>query len=148
MTPILKVLSPPKLLYVISDNNMTKAEQTMIATLQGLIASKSDKQIYILSSSEPDYQIWLDDLNKNYNAKYKIINDPWKLIDKFKCYINGYVLYSNVKESSINNACTLASLNDSIAIDESIETILNNHGITNLIEDCRETDKYWAFNNL
>ena len=139
---------PPKLLYVISDNNMTKAEQTMIATLQGLIASKSDKQIYILSSSEPDYQIWLDDLNKNYNAKYKIINDPWKLIDKFKCYINGYVLYSNVKESSINNACTLASLNDSIAIDESIETILNNHGITNLIEDCRETDKYWAFNNL
>lgn len=138
----------PKLLYIISDNNMTKAEQTMIATLQGLIASKIDKQIYILSSSEPDYKIWLDDLDKNYNVKYKTINDPWKLIDKFKSYINGYVLYSTVKKPSINNACTLASLNDSIVIDESIEAILNDHGVINLIGDCRETDKYWAFNTL
>lgn len=138
----------PKYLYVISDDNMTKAEQTMISTLQGLISSKSENQIYILSSTEPDYKIWLKDLNKNYNVKYKVIKDPWKLIDKFKTYINGYVLYSTVKEPSINNACTLASLNDCIAIDESIEFILNNHGLTNLIEDCRETDKYWAFNNL
>ena len=138
----------PKCLYVISDSNMTNAEQTMIVTLQGLISSKCENQIYILSSSEPDYKIWLEDLNKNYNTKYKIIKDPWKLIDKFKTYINGYVLYSTIKKSSINNACTLASLNDSIAIDESIEFMLNNHGLTNLIEDCRETDKYWAFNNL
>lgn len=127
---------------------MTKAEQTMIATLQGLISSKSEDQIYILSSTEPDYKIWLKDLNKNYKVKYKIIEDPWKLIDKFKSQIDGYVLYSNVKEHSINNACTLASLKNSIAIDESIESILNNHGITTLIEDCRHTDKYWAFNNL
>ena len=84
MILILKVHIIPKFLYVISDNNMTKAEQTMIATLQGLIASKSENQIYILSSSEPDYKIWLEDLNKNYNVKYKIIKDPWKLIDKFK----------------------------------------------------------------
>lgn len=138
----------PKFLYVISDNNMTKAEQTMIATLQGLISSKSEDQIYILSSTEPDYKIWLKDLNKNYKVKYKIIEDPWKLIDKFKSQVDGYVLYSNVKEHSINNACTLASLKNSIAIDESIESILNNHGITTLIEDCRHTDKYWAFNNL
>ena len=138
----------PKFLYVISDNNMTKAEQTMIATLQGLISSKSEDQIYILSSTEPDYKIWLKDLNKNYEVKYKIIEDPWKLIDKFKSQVDGYVLYSNVKEYSINNACTLASLKNSIAIDESIESILNNHGITTLIEDCRHTDKYWAFNNL
>lgn len=120
----------------------------MIATLQGLISSKSEDQIYILSSTEPDYKIWLKDLNKNYKVKYKIIEDPWKLIDKFKSQVDGYVLYSNVKEHSINNACTLASLKNSIAIDESIESILNNHGITTLIEDCRHTDKYWAFNNL
>ncbi len=138
----------PKFLYVISDSNMTKAEQTMIATLQGLISSRSEDQIYILSSTEPDYKIWLKDLNKNYKVKYKIIKDPWKLIDKFKSKVDGYVLYSNVKKHSINNACSLASLKNSIAIDESIEAILNNHGITTLIEDCRETDKYWAFNNL
>lgn len=138
----------PKFLYVISENDMTKAEQTMIATLQGLIASKSENQIYILSPSEHDYEIWLKDLKKNYNVKYKKVKDPWSLLDKFKKYIHGYTLYSTVKGPSINNACTLASLNDSIAIDESIEKVLNSYGITNLLEDCRETDKYWAYNTL
>ena len=146
--PYIKSTVTPKFLYVISENDMTKAEQTMIATLQGLIASKSENQIYILSPCEPDYEVWLKDLKKDYNVKYKIIKDPWKLVDIFKRYINGYALYSTVKEPSINNACSIASLNNSIAIDESIENILNSYGITNLIEDCRETDKYWAYNNL
>ena len=138
----------PEFLYVISENDMTKAEQTMIATLQGLIASKSKNQIYILSPSEQDYEIWLKDLKKNYKVRYKKVNDPWVLLNKFKKYIDGYILYSSVKEPSINNACTMASLNNSIAIDESIENILNSHGITNMIKDCRNTDKYWAFNTL
>ena len=42
----------------------------------------------------------------------------------------------------------MASLHNSIAVDESIEDIINSHGINNLIEDCRNTDKYWAFNTL
>lgn len=138
----------PKTLYIINENNMTKAEQTMIATLQGLVASKTDNQIYVLTSSEPDYELWLNDLKDDYKVKYKIIKDPWKLIIKFKSYVNGYVLYSNSNPPSINNACTLASLNDSIAIDESIEWILNNRGINNLVKDCRNTDKYWAYNTL
>lgn len=127
---------------------MTKAEQTMIATLQGLIASKTDNAIYILSSSEPDYEIWLKDLKSCHKIKYKMIDDSWELINKFKKFITGYVLYSSSKPPSINNACTMASLKDSIAIDESIEWILNKHGINNLIKDCRDTDKYWAFDNL
>ena len=138
----------PKYLYVISEDNMTNEEKTMIATLQGLISNKSEKQIYILSPSEPDYEIWLKDLKTIYNVKYKTIKDPWKLIDIFNSYINGYVLYSNVKSPSINNACTLASLKNSVAIEESIESIINKHGITNLIQDCINTDKYWAYNNL
>ncbi|CUO21902.1 GxGYxYP domain-containing protein [Clostridium disporicum] len=138
----------PKYLYVISEDNMTNEEKTMIATLQGLISNKSEKQIYILSPSEPDYEIWLKDLKTIYNVKYKTIKDPWKLIDIFNSYIDGYVLYSNVKPPSINNACTLASLKNSIAIEESIESIINKHGITNLIQDCINTDKYWAYNNL
>ena len=144
----IKNTKTPKFLYVISEKDMTSSEQTMIVTLQGLISSKCDKQIYILSPSEPDYEIWLNDLKNNYNVKYKTIKDPWKLLDIFKSYIDGYVLYSSVKSPSINNACTLASLKNSIAIDESIEAIINNHGITNLIKDCRDTDKYWAYNNL
>ncbi|GAA0076446.1 hypothetical protein UT300005_08240 [Clostridium sp. CTA-5] len=138
----------PKHLYVISESDMNKEEQTMISTLQGIISTKSDIQIYILTLNEPDYNIWLNDLNKNYHVKYKRIRSPWKLLNKFKSYIKGYILYNNSKSSSINNACSLAALKDSIVIDESLEYKIKSYGITKLIQDCRDTDKYWAYNNL
>lgn len=138
----------PKTLYVIKESNMTKAEQVMISTLQGLVATKTNTQIYFLPSNEPDYDIWLNDLHENCKIKYKKVNDPWALINIYKDFIKGYVLYSSSNPSSINNACTLASLESSIAIDEALEWKLNKYGINNLIKDCKDTDKYWAFNFL
>lgn len=138
----------PKYLYVISENDMSKAEQTMISTLQGLISNKSSSQIYILSSNEPDYKLWLKDLKDSYNVKLKYVKDPWKLLNNFSSYIDGYILYSNFRLPSINNACSLASLKDSIAIDESLENKVKSYGITKLTYDCRNTDKYWAYKNL
>ena len=138
----------PKKLYVISENDMTKAEQTMITTLQGIVSSKSNEQIYILSDSEPDYKLWLEDLKKNYNVKYKLIKDPWKLLKIFKSYVDGYILYTTFNPPSINNACSLASLKNSLAIDEAIEEMVKEQGLTKLVKDCRNTDKYWAFNTL
>ncbi|MDB1940200.1 GxGYxYP domain-containing protein [Clostridium tertium] len=138
----------PKYLYVISDTDMNKEEQTMISALQGIISSKSDFQIYILPSNQPDYKLWLDDLNKNYNISYENISDPWKLLNIFKHNINGYILYSNSNPYSINNACSLASLKNSLPIDESLESKVQNYEITNLIEDCRNTDKHWAYKSL
>lgn len=132
----------PKTLYVIKESNMTKAEQVMISTLQGLVATKTNTQIYFLPSSEPDYEIWLNDLHENCKIKYKKVNDPWALINIYKDFIKGYVLYSSSNPSSINNACTLASLESSIAIDEALEWKLNKYGINNLIKDCKDTDKY------
>ena len=70
----------PKKLYVISEKDMTKGEQTMITTLQGIVSSKSNEQIYILSDSEPDYKLWLEDLRKNYNVKYKLIKKSLEVI--------------------------------------------------------------------
>ena len=137
-----------KKLYIISENDMTKAEQTMITTLQGIVSSKSNEQIYILSDSEPDYKLWLEDLKKNYNVKYKVIKDPWKLLKTFKSYVNGYILYTTFNPPSINNACSLASLKNSLAIDESLEEKVKEQGLTKLVKDCRDTDKYWAFNTL
>lgn len=140
----------PTYLYVISQDTMSTSERTMIATLQGLVNSNSSFQIYTLNSKQPDYQIWLDDLKNNYGVSYEIISNPWDLLDKFKDYIDGYVLYSNnsSKDPSINNACSLASLNNSIAINEDIQDKVISHGITNIIGDCRNTDNEWAYNNL
>ncbi len=140
----------PKLLYVISQDKMTPMERTMIATLQGVVNSHSSSQIYTLNTSQPDYEIWLEDLKNNYGINYKKISDPWKLLDMFKNYVDGYVLYSNktTKDPSINNACSLASLNNSIAIHEAIEGKVKDFGITKLKGDCRNTDNSWAYNNL
>lgn len=140
----------PTNLYVISQNSMTHNECTMIATLQGLISTKTSTQIYTLNSSQPDYKIWLYDLKSKYNIRYEIVDSPWKLINIFKNYIDGYILYntsSNKPNASINNACSLASLKNSIVIDESIENKVKELGI-NKTYDCRNTDKAWAFNNL
>ena len=120
----------------------------MVAALQGIISTKSDEQIYILSNDEPDYKIWLEDLNTNYNISYENISDPWLLLDMFKSSLNGYILYSNTNPSSINNAFSLSSLNNSLPIEESLETKLKELGINNLVKDCRTTDKYWAYKNL
>lgn len=138
----------PKHLYVISDSYMTKEEQSMISALQGVISTKSIEQIYILSNDEPDYKIWLEDLITNYNITYENISDPWILLNKFKSSFNGYILYSNKNPPSINNAFSLAGLNNSIPIEESLESRFNELGIENLIKDCRNTDKYWAYKNL
>lgn len=138
----------PKFLYVISESDMTSSEQTMVATLQGIVATQSDKQIYIITPKEPDYETWLNDLKSNCKVKYKVLKDPWKLVRKFSSFVDGYVLYNGTTSPSINNACTVASLKNAIAIDESLEAKVINYGISNLIEDCRNTDKYWAYNNL
>ncbi|MFL0194796.1 GxGYxYP domain-containing protein [Clostridium sp. WILCCON 0269] len=140
----------PNHLYAIYENDLTSAEKTMIATLQGVISNISDSQIYILSKSQQDYKIWLDDLKENYGITYDIVKNPWYLLDKFKSHVKGYVLYHNSssKDPSINNACSLAAVKNCLAIDESIENKIRTHGIKKMKGDCRNTDKYWAYNNL
>jgi len=139
----------PIYLYVISQDTMTPGERTMIATLQGLVNAQSCFQIYTLNSSQPDYQIWLDNFKNSYGIPYRVISDPWKLLDIFNNYVDGYVLYNkSLKDPSINNACCLASLNNCIAIDEAIQDKARAHGIRKIKGDCRNTDENWAYNNL
>ncbi|GFP78187.1 hypothetical protein bsdtw1_04381 [Clostridium fungisolvens] len=138
----------PTFLYVISEDTMSESEKTLIATLQGVVNNKSYHQIYTLNSNQPDYQIWLEDLKKNYGVTYKNVSDPWELVYSFKDYVDGYVLYDERNNPSINNACSLCSLKNSIAVDTSIEYKVKLHGITKIIGDCRNTEESWAYENL
>lgn len=138
----------PKKLFVISEDNLSKEEKVMVATLQGVVSSVSEEQIYILTSGEPDYKIWLEDLIQNQNIKYEEVKDPWTLLGNFKSYVKGYVLYRGFDNPSINNATTLASLNDSIVVEQKLESKVKDFGITTLKGNCIKTDKYWAYNNL
>jgi hypothetical protein len=138
----------PKQLYVISQDRLSEAEKTMLATLQGVVNSQSAYQIYILSSSQPDYSLWLNDLKSSYGVNFKNVYDPWELVHMFKDYVEGYVLYSGSDNPSINNACSLCGLKNSIAVDKSIEYKVKLHGITKLKGDCRNTNEAWAYENL
>lgn len=156
-TPLLNTTSSyiknpvmPKSLYVISQDSMTASERTMVASLQGLVNGHCSSQIYTLNSSQPDYKIWLEDLKNNYKVSYKVVSDPWQLLNIYKDHIEGYVLYSKktAKDPSINNACSLASLNKAIVVDEAIESKVKDNGIRKIKGDCRNTDESWAYNNL
>ena len=63
----------PTCLYVISQDKMTSSERTMIASLQGVVNNHCSSQIYTLNSSQPDYQIWLEDLKNTYKISCKTI---------------------------------------------------------------------------
>lgn len=140
----------PKNLYVVSLDSMTSSEKTMVSSLQGIVNGESSSQIYTLSSSHPDYKIWLEDLKDNYKVSYEMISDPWELIKIYKKYIKGYVLYSRktAKDPSINNACSLASLSKALVVDETMEEKVKAYGIEKKIGDCRNTDESWAYENL
>lgn len=140
----------PRDLYVVSLDSLTPAEKTMVASLQGIVNGRSASQIYTLTSSHPDYKIWLEDLKDNYNVSYRMISNPWELLSIYKDYINGYILYNSrtPKDPSINNACSLASLNNAIVIEESLEDKVKQCGIEKMMGDCRNTDESWAFENL
>jgi protein-tyrosine phosphatase len=139
----------PKFLYVANLDAMTLSERTMVASLQGLVNGHCSFQIYTLNSSQSDYKIWLEDLKNNYKVSFEVISDPWELLNIYKDYIDGYVLYSNKtsKDPSINNACSFASLNNAIVIDETMEPKIRQMNIK-LKGDCRNTDESWAYNNL
>ncbi|MBE6043614.1 MAG: hypothetical protein E7216_05195 [Clostridium thermopalmarium] len=140
----------PKSLYVVSLDSMKSSEKTLVSSLQGIANGRSSSQIYTISYSHPDYKIWLEDLKDNYNISYTMISDPWELIRIYKNYINGYVLYKrkSPRDPSINNACSLASLNNAIVVEESIEDKVKLYGIKKIIGDCRNTDESWAYENL
>jgi hypothetical protein len=139
----------PKYLYVIFLDSITPSERTMVTSLQGLVNSHCSFQIYTLNSSQPDYKIWLEDLKNNYKVSCEIISDPWQLLNIYKDYIKGYVLYSkkSSKDPSINNTSSFAALNKTIVIDETLEPKVAQIGIK-LKGDCRNTDEDWAYNNL
>lgn len=140
----------PEFLYIISLDLMTPGERTMVAALQGLVNPKCSSQIYTLTNSQPDYKIWLENLKNDYSVSYKILSDPWQLLNIYRNYIGGYILYSNKypKDPSINNACSLAALNDAIVIHESMEQKVRSQGLTKIVGDCRNTDEDWAYSNL
>jgi hypothetical protein len=137
--------------YVIDVSNMTDAEKTMIATLQGIIANKTSAQIYVTDTTgkagfeEDAYTKYLNDLRDNYGISYKTVTSPWELVDTYKSYISGYLLYGT-GNSSINAANSLAGIQNAIAVEAGIQSKAQSHGLK-LVQDVSTRDEQWVKDN-
>ena len=140
---IVKGVTPTKL-YSVNVNNMTGPERTMVGTLQGVIAKTSEEQIYIRPLAG-GYDTWLDDLETNYGVERVVVGYPWFLLDHFKDYVNGYILYQ-MGDGSINSATSLAGILNAVVIEQSVENQAIELGLT-LIADMRGVDESWVYAN-
>ncbi|MCG8540480.1 MAG: hypothetical protein MJA82_11155 [Clostridia bacterium] len=138
---------------VIDRANLTVEERPMIAALQGIIANKTSNQIYITDSTMRDgeyrdedaYVRWLNDLRDNYGVPYTTTTDPWSLVEEYKNYLDGYILYKN-GDSSLNVASSLAGILNAIPVEERIESTIQSYGLGKVI-DVRGKDEQWCKNN-
>jgi len=147
-----------KRLTEIKSTSMTGAEAAMIASLQGVIADKTDDRIFI-NCKRTDWS--LQDLKDNHSIPYVTENNPWKFIEKYKEYIKGYILYFGDcpdynpdadleyepdANESINVANTIASFHDAIIIDQTLEARIKELNIP-MIMDVSDKTSEWAFEN-
>jgi hypothetical protein len=134
-------------LVVITDGNLANsAQKVLIATLQGLVARQSSRQIYIDGGS--GYSIWYQHLYSAYGIPYTIAVNPWLVLDQFKGFASGYILYDKAANSdSLNAANSLCGPFNAVAVDASIESTVRSHGITNLLADVRLHNDMWVWTN-
>jgi hypothetical protein len=130
----------------LSDNSLGSPEQQiMIATLQGIVARSSTRQLYIDSST---YSRWRLHLANTLKIPSTIQSDPWALLTQFKGYVSGYVLYDYANSNSRNAATSLCGPLNAIAVDLKLETLVRARGITNRLADIRAENEAAIFANF
>lgn len=137
---------PLRRLFVIDPGALRSAELVMLQGLQGILSqSRSEENIWL---AFPDgYEVWLRDLNESYNV---VLDDtfkdrPWELVEHFRDYLSGYILY-NLGQDSENVAITLAGVYRALPITPSLRDEAERRGLKKLL-DVRGRDERWCFKN-
>ncbi len=129
-------------LYSISESYVnTDALRMLMASLQGLAARQSTTQFIVTGGS---YSTWRDHLRDRFGIPTTSVTDPWVLVDRFKGFTGGYVLFDLAAPNSINAATSLTGPLRAVAVDRSLESTVRAHGITNLIADVSARDEAWV----
>jgi GxGYxYP putative glycoside hydrolase C-terminal domain/GxGYxYP third domain/GxGYxYP_N 1st domain/GxGYxYP_N second domain len=122
------------------------AQRVLVATLQGVVARQSTRQIYIDGGS--GYTIWRNHLSSAYGIPQATVASPWVLVSQFKNLVNGYVLYdASANSNSLDAATSLCGPLNGMAADASIESTVRSYGITNRLADVRGVDAGWVWTN-
>jgi len=120
-----------------------EAQQTLIATLQGLVARSSGEQIYVEGSG--GYEFWEEVLRDRYGIPLRRETDPWALLDRFRGLLSGYILYDRTHPDSLNAATALSGPLNAVAVDRSIESQVRAHGLTRRAADVSNCDELWVW---
>ncbi len=133
-------------LFVMEIGGMNDAQRLLISTTMGILA-KYKPRIYINLGGS--YAQWLTDLEENYGVVVdrSFSYDVWGLFD----HINNRLphreyLICNLNDNSLNTANSLSGLWNTVAIDTTLETELQQRGFTLKI-DLRGKDEAWCFSN-
>ncbi|GGD81572.1 GxGYxYP domain-containing protein [Paenibacillus nasutitermitis] len=81
----------------------------LMATLQGIV-NRAEPRIYLLENKEEGKFTWLNDLD----VPYKVRDNYWDIMLKFKNEIQGIIVYDPNVPDSINVATTLAGLKNAV----------------------------------
>lgn len=133
-------------LFVMEIGGMNEAERLLVSTMMGILA-KEKPRIYINLGGS--YAQWLDDLTQNYGITVEraYSYDVWGLFDHLKSnLISREYILCDLNDNSLNVANTLAGIWNTVAIDFTIETQLQQRGFT-LKSDLRGKDESWCFAN-
>lgn len=121
----------PTELYVVHSSDLTTAEFSAIASLQGLLA-KTKPEIYMVVDAIPAYAAWLEDLEQHYGVTTVLVTNDGgkraaaKLIEHYKTRFANYIVYDattgrpNINDSH-NVANSLAGLKEAIMVEKNYE---------------------------
>jgi len=121
----------PTELYVVHSSDLTTAEFSAIASLQGLLA-KTKPEIYIVVDAIPAYATWIEDLEQHYGVTTVLITNDGgkraaaKLIERYKDRFSNYIVYDATTgrpdiNDSHNVANSLAGLKEAIMVEKNYE---------------------------
>jgi len=128
---------------VVDGQTLGDAELVMLQALQGILSQdRSEENIWLAFPN--GYEIWLEDLSKNYGVAldYTYKDRPWGLVDYFRSHLNGYVLY-NPGEDSENVATTLAGIYKVLPVTPELANEAEKRGLGEVF-DVRGKDESWC----
>ncbi|AQQ69920.1 hypothetical protein SMSP2_00254 [Limihaloglobus sulfuriphilus] len=140
--PLNHGIGMPENLYVIRRNTLTNAQFVVMQTLQGILAQ--DKPLIFIDQGDSTY---IDDLRYNHGIPYTRIDSFFWFMNRYKSWLEGYVLFDFNDKPSLSAATSLCGLLNAVAVDVSLESSMQtNYGLSK-IADVRGKNDKWVFDN-
>ena len=119
-----------KKLYVLSPGGYE--DMVTAGTLQGLMANKSEENLYIVNSQGSKQ--WLEQLKNVYGVETENAGNIWDVVSILAPKVSGYILCSSAADESVNVATSLCSQFDAIAVSEGNEERAKQLGLQKLLD--------------